>query len=545
MQKLLLVFMILGQLIVCQNVGAQNKKYKKSSSKKLIKKVFKQFESGKYEDVIKTLTNLQKRIKKGTKKSKEIQGLIHYWRGMAQAKLNDFELAERSFIKALELKYISKDIYYEYGQVLYVASKYKRARIAFKKSVKRKYKIAVSLYYIAFISQELRDYKKAVSFYNMIEKLPREESKDVLQAARMQVGDIYLKQIERQSDPFKGVEKYVIPQYKKAIKFDASSKLAADIQEKIEKLQRKYELILFKMRNGKATARPPYYMRTNILYGMNDNVTNSSEDAKESLETKDYSSSYYQAGFFARYSFYPSSVFSYAPEFSTQITNYSSTSESILPSNKYFLKGAFKMNYEHSYKKRAATFYTDIDYTSNADDADADKKFAASDNTYGITFSEELQFWKYNPSTFRLRYESVAAEEDTATNSTITLSYEQVVLLKKVTIFLMNSYGMTTFAEVEAETSNTNTLTSRVDLIFPTFYKLFNPTIYASMTNTSYVEDDDRGTPSLTSFGFNLNRPVGKHLYLTMDYGINSQSADQDSDVYKSQLVTLNLDLIY
>ena len=59
---------------------------------------------------------------------------------MAYSRLNDFENAEINLSKAIKSKYITKDIYYEYGQVLYVSDKYKKARVAFKRSFKKKYK---------------------------------------------------------------------------------------------------------------------------------------------------------------------------------------------------------------------------------------------------------------------------------------------------------------------------------------------------------------------------------------------------------------------
>ncbi len=540
MLRIFLILFLSQIFLISSSLGES----KRINTKVLISKVYDLFNAGEYEKVSKTLILIENRVKnKNSKKAKEVLGLVSYWKAMALSRMNEFEEAEKNFIKALDVGYFSKDIYYEYGQVLYVSNKYRRARVAFKKSVKAKYKMGVSLYYIAFISQELKDYKKAVGFYNMIERLPEEEKQEVVQAARMQIGDIYLMQVEKQRDPFKQVEKYVIPQYENALSYDKKSALASKIKEKIENLQRKYELILFKMRNGKPTARPPHYFRANVLYGINDNVTAIDEDSKSSLDEEDYSSSYYQAGFFSRYSFYPNSSFSYAPEVSGQLTQYSSDSENILPYNAYYLKTALKMNYEHLYKKLPATFYIDIDYTYNADDADADESFAAADNTYGITFSEELQIWANNPSTFRFRYESVAAEEETDTNSSMTLSYEQVLLLSKVTLFFSNSYAITEYPD--SESSNTTSLTNRVDAIFPTFYKLFNPTLYLSHTLTEYTEDTDRGTPSLITYGMNLNRPVGKNLYLTVDASMASQTADEDTDNYNQNLITLNLDYIY
>lgn len=515
----------------------------KMKSKALIVKVFELFENGKYESAVEALDILQKRINTASKKSQKVQGLIYYWKAMSYARMSDFEEAEKYFIQALELKYFTDNIYYEYGQVLYVANKYKRARIAFKKSVKANYKKAVSLYYIAFISQELKDYKKAVTFYNMIESTDADDRKDVIQAARMQVGDIYLKQIERQRDPFKGVEKYVIPQYKKALNWDEDSRLAEDIRLKIRDLQRKYELVLFRMRNGRPTAQPPYYVRANLLYGQNDNVTRTDETTKASLEKKDYSSPYYQAGFFGRYSFYPNSAFSYAPELDINYTKYTSDSTSILPFNTYYVKAALKMNYEHTYKNQPATTYIDFDYKYTADDADADEKFAESLKTYGVQISEQIPLWTGNPTTFRLRYEKNTAVEETASFNSLAFNLEQIMFVGRTTLYWFNSYTVSNYAE--AETSNSNVLTSRMDFIFPTFFNLFNPTLYASMTSSNYVNDSDKGTPSLTTYGINLNRPLGKHYYLTLDYSMASQTADLDADNYKQNVITLNLDYIY
>lgn len=510
---------------------------KKLKVKDIVTKVYSDFDAGNYDKTIATLSRFEKRLKKNSEKSKKMLGLIYYWKGMSYIKLNDYEMAEKSFIKSLDLGHRTKDIYYEYGQVLYVASKYKRARVAFKKSIKVKYKVGVSLYYIAFISQELRDYKKAVSFYRMIEKLPEKEKKDVVQAARMQTGDIYLKQIERQQDAFRGVEKYVIPQYEKALSYDEKSALADEIRKKIEALQRKYELILFRMRNGKMTARPPYYIRANMLYGSNNNATSTTEAE---------AGTYLNTGLFSRYSFYPNSSFSYSPEFSASYTKYNETQDTVAVLSTYSYTGSVIVNYEHSYNKRPATFFVDFDYTYNASfDTDEDS-FTASDNTSAVTFSEEIQLWKNNPSTFRFRYTSVAAQVDTSSTLSTAFVWEQVINYGKITFFLYNDYTLKTFNESSAETGNTNTLTNRVDVIFPTFYNLFNPILYVSNTATSYDKDDSRGTPNLTAYGINLNRPVAKNLYLTMDYSISGQKADgTDSDEFNSQLLTINLDLIY
>ena len=529
-------------LIVSMNLSAAENKTK---TKQVFQRIFNLFQDAKYDDVISSLNLIEKKLEQSSKKITELESLVFYWKAMSYSRLNDYELAEDYFEKALTNKYITDDIFYEYGQVLYVSEKLQKARIAFKKSVQKKFKMAVSLYYIASISQELKHYKKAVSFYNMIEKIPKEESLEVLQAARAQIADIYLIKIEKQSDAFSGIKNYVIPQYEKAIKVNESSKLAETLRDKITELQRRYEIILFKMRNGRPTARPPHYIRANFLYGVNDNVTTISNDEKKSQNAEDYSSAYYTTGVFARYSIYPNSVFSYSPEFSTSVTKYLGDSESLLPYNTYYIKGALKTNFEHMYNNAPATLYFDLDYTYNADDSDADKSFAFATEVYGMTISEELQLFENNPSTFRFNYAMTSAEDESASFKTYGFSYEQLILFKKITLFWYNNLSFSKYDDSASNSLDVNALISRIDFIFPTFYNLFNPTVFYSSTSSNYINDSDKGILALSSIGMNINRPISKKWYLTLEYSQSTQVADQDADNYNQSLFSLNLDYIY
>lgn len=553
LMALVLIFLFSSTVLFAEDKPIPKKSSKSMKRKSRLRKsgikfqkVFTYFEKGEYQKVITVLKRIEKKIKlKPTKSKNKLTGLLYYWRGMAYSRLNDFENAEINLAKAIRLKYITKDIYYEYGQVLYVSDKYKKARVAFKRSFKKKYKRGVSLYYIAYISQELKDHKKAVSFYAMIEKLPKHEKSEVLQAARMQIADIYLNKVEKLPNSFKEVEKYVIPQYQKALIFDDTTTLAEQIRVKIEELQRKYELVLFRMRNGRPTSRPPYYLRANFLYGINDNVTTKSDDDKTSLEEDEYASHYYTTGVFGRYSFYPNSTYSYSPEFGATMTKYSSEKDTIKALNSYSLSSSLKINYEHLYKNRPATFYIDFSYSYNADYAESGDSFSFTDTEVSMTLSEELQFWRDKPSTFRFDYSITSAEITTSSFNSIGFTYEQVYPIGRTTLFFTNSYDINTYEEASSESLNTTVMTTRIDSIFPTFYGLFNPTLYFSFSNTDFVEDADTGVKSLTSYGINLNRPLSRKTYLTVDINQTSQSASTDTDNYSQQVITFNIDYIY
>lgn len=512
-------------------------------STKVIEAIFKMYDSGKYDEAISGLDRVQNNITVHLKNRKDIQGLIYYWKGLCNIKLNEFEKANGFIEKAIENKFITDDIFYEHGQSLYALDKLKKARIAFKKSVRKKYKMAVSLYYIAYISQQLKDYKKAVAFYNAIEKLDDKEKADVLQAARMQVADIYLKQVEKMPNTFRSVEKYVVPQYEKALAVDKKSKLADDIREKIRTVQKRYNLLLFKMRNGVPTVEPRHFLKLNYLYGTNNNVNALDADSLDGLEAEDYSASYYNTGLYGRYTIYPNNSYSVSPELSIDYTKFISDSAYIKPNNTLTYKAGLQINYEHIYKETPATFYINLDYAINEDDADADNTLAKTSTTTSFTFSEGIQIWAGNPSTFRYKFSSTTAEEETESSTTNSLIWEQLINRGSQTFFFYTAFDMTSYAE--AETSNNNGITLRVDWILPTLWGVINPNFFVSDKMTNYIENTDKGITSLISYGVSLNRPISQKWYMTFDYVMDSQSGKEDSDIYTANKMSLNLDYIY
>lgn len=513
------------------------------NTKGVIASIFKMYDRGEYQKAISGLDKIQTNVVDHVKNRKDIQGLVFYWKGLCYIKLNEFEQANSFLEKAIEFKFNTSDLYYEYAQSLYALDKLKKARIAFKKSVKKKYKVAVSLYYIAYISQQLKDFKKAVVFYNAIDKLPDEDKKDVIQAARMQVADIYLKQVEKMPNTFRSVQKYVIPQYKKALKWDENSKLADDIREKIVKVQKRYDLLLFKMRNGVPTADPRYFIKMNTLYGTNSNVTQVDGNTLSTLEATDYSSAYYTAGAYARYSFYPNSTYSISPEIDINYTKYLSDSDSIKPSNNLNYRAGIQMNYEHIYNNAPATFYLNLDYIQNEDDSDADDKIEKESTTTAVTFSEGVQVFKGHPSTFRYKFSSTEAVLTANSSITHSLIWEQLINRGNQSFFIYSAYDISRFGETE--TNNTNAFTVRGDWILPTLWGAINPNLFLSNRLTNYIEDADRGVTSLMSYGLSLNRPISSKWYMTFDYVQDAQTADQDSDNFSATKMSLNLDYIY
>lgn len=507
---------------------------KPKSAQKPLELIYSEYKQGNYEIALDELNKIS---------TENIEGLVHYWKGLCLLRMNEFDPGIEELEKAIASGYKTSDLFYEYGQALYTSLKLKKARVAFKKSILEKYKMAVSMYYIASISQELGDYKTAATFYNGIERLPMSEKKDVVQAARMQLGDIYLNQIKSQNSSTASIEKYVLPQYRKALEWDEEGPLASEIRAKIETIERRYDLVLFQLRNGRPTVRPPYFLKANLKYSMNDNVNALDEDTKSSLSSEQYAATSSDVGAYGRYTFYPNSAFSVTPQFNFNYTRYLSEEALITQNDNYHATATLQTAYEHSYNSAPATLYLNIDYTYSADDFDQDEQVEKASTALGFTLSEELRIWKNNPSIFRIKHKETTAVEEGGDFSSTGGVFEQGLIVGNSMLYLYSAYEMNRYADLEI--SNNDSMTFRVDALLPDYKGLFNTNLYASTSEADYIEDADRGATRITTYGVNLNRPFGKHYFAYIDFGLSSQTGARDSDNYGQQILALNLDYIF
>ena len=191
--------------VICLSVNAQDTSVEITGADKnaLFKEAANLFQQGKYRATVTELTAVEAKLRETNKATKAQKGLVSYWKAICYNKIQDFQEAIAHFDKALQSDFVPEDLHYEFGQALFAADKLADARIQFRESLNKKFKRGVSLYYIAYISKELGEKKKAVSFYKAIDKLDSEESKEVKQAAEMQIADIYLEQVEKHPDAFK------------------------------------------------------------------------------------------------------------------------------------------------------------------------------------------------------------------------------------------------------------------------------------------------------------------------------------------------------
>ena len=474
-------------------------------------------------------------------KSLNRDGYISYKRGSSLLELNLFIEAKRFLLDAVKKNNLEKDIFYKLGQIYFALEKYKKSRIYFKKSIQRRYEVAVSLYYIGFSSSKLKDYKTAVKIYNTIEKLPLEQKKDVIQAARLQIADIYYNQVKQKAGIFSSMRDYVIPQYEKALDWDRESILANDIRQKIREIEQRYEIVLYRMRNGRPTAIPRYFLKGGFNLGYADNVNFLSDAQKESLESEKVSSPFVGTSLFARYSLYPNSRFSASPELGLDYRKYINSNSEISANDEVSLNFGTFFTFEHFLFDEASTTSLRINYNLRTLDSENDSSFSDQENYFTATLSEEFQYFKNNPTVLRFSHTTLKSEIDSKNSSTNSLILEQLVNFKSFSYYLFTSYDLIRYTSNDSFDSNN--ITIRNDFLFYSFLDFINLGPYFSYRMSDNF-NSSKGNTSILTFGVNINRPIAKKVYLNLDVLTESQSNDPSTD-YTNNRLFMSVDYIY
>lgn len=507
----------------------------------LFKKASADYTEGKYQSVIDELKMVEVRLLgKATKDSNKL-GLVYYWLGVCYSRIQEFPLAIKSFDDALKVNYSPLDLNYEYGQALFAADKLSEARIQFRESLKKKFKRGVSLYYIAFISKELNEKKKAVTFFKAIEKLDAEEAAEVRQAAEFQIADIYLEQVEKHPDAFSAVENYVIPQYQKALEVDKNSSLAPQIKEKIVGLQKKYDLILFKLRNGRPTIIPPYFLRAALEAGVDSNVIFA--PTENQVSESERQSPFVKSDFLGRYTFYIRDYMSVAPEFRFNYTRYLNRKPEIYRNDNYLLAPALRTAFEHRLWKKPASVLLDYDYNEARRDINSEEKLDFSSRSHSVMLGERFNYFNAGESIIRIRkryFESFDSSQDSESSS---LSFEQIQSLGANTMLYMVDYTAT---RVETDVFDTNSMTFRADLIMGRVKDWFTPSFGLGLTLSDPINDSVRGTEVKWNPSLRLVKTFKDNIRGTFraEYDQND-SKDKENFAYKKYVTAFELEYLF
>lgn len=508
----------------------------------LFKKASTLFAQGKYLTTIEELTRIEEGLLKDKNASHSTLGLVYYWKAMTYNRLQEYPAAITNFDKSLGHEYSPLDLNYEYGQALYASEKMEEARLQFIESLNKKFKRGVSLYYIAFISKELGDIEKALIFFQAVGKLEKEEAAEVEQAAEMQIGDIYLEQVESDKDAFKGVEKHVIPQYQRAYEVNEESPLAPQIKEKIVNLQRKYELILFNLRNGRPTLNPPYFFRASQEVGNDTNVTFSPTET--TIAKSKQASPFSKTDFIGRYTLYLKNFMSFAPEVRMNNMYYFNRIPEIYRNDNRLLAPAFRTAYEHTLWSKPASILLDYEFSYAERDVNAKEDLEFSSRTNTFMLGERFNFFASGETILRLRHRQFDSYSSASNSKTTSFVLEQIKSLQSNTLIIYFSYDRT---RVVNEIFDTNAMTLRTDLIMARVKDWFTPSVGLSLTRTDPINNSDtRGQELLINPSTRITKTFGKSLRGNLKYEYQKNNSEDTANfAYKKQLYSLEFEYLF
>ena len=505
------LFLAVSTLAFGQEVSNEIKSASKNNN---YNKASRLFAEGKYLSTIEELNDLEKYLIALKQAPKATIGFINYWKGIVANRIPDYALAIDSFKITLQNGYNPIDLPYEYGQALFASEKLLEAREQFSESYKKEYKRGVSLYYAGFISKELGESKEAIEFFQKIETLPTSEYQEIAQASQMQLGDLYLEEVEKAPDAFRSMEKKVIPQYEKALSVNEESALAPKIKEKIIAIQRKYELVLFNLRNGRPTINPPYFLRISEEVAYDTNVTFS--PSASTIAKSHQGSLYSKTDFLGRYTFYVKNFISIAPEFRFNYTRYLNRVSEIYTFDNTLVAPAVRTAHEHSLWNKPAAFLFDFDWNEAKRDIEAEKELIFSSNSKTFMFGERFNIFSWGESILRVRQRQFASYLPASNSKTTSLVYEQIKTMKENTLLFYTSFDKVRGVN---KLFDTNAITFRTDLILPRYREWFTPSFGLSLTTTDPINDRiARGRELLINPSTRLSKTFAKRWRANFKY---------------------------
>lgn len=506
---------------------------------KLFQKAVSLYGQGKYQATVEELDRLKKEV---SSKNTKTLSFIAYWKGMSLNRLQEFDLAAIQFQSSLDFGYIPLDLHYELGQAYFALEKFYFAKIHFNESFKRDFKKGTCLYYLGYLSHELGDDQDAKAYYLLIRRLNDQDAGETRQAAELQISDIELAQAEKQPAVFNVIKDQVIPQYERALRVNETSNLAPKIKEKIINLQRKYELVLFQLRNGRAALIPPYFLRAAQEFGYDTNVTFTPTET--TIASSKQGSGFSKSEVLGRYTFYYKNFFSIAPETRLNYTRYTNRIPEIFRNDNYFLAPAIRSAYEHTLFGNAASILLDYDFNYAQRDVQATETLDFSSSAHLFMLGERFKFFSVGETVVRLKERQFKSYIPLSNSKTLSLVVEQTVGLKNSTLLLYSGLDRT---RVNREAFDSNALTMRVDWLLPSYRDWFNPSVAMGLTLTDPINDrSNRGMEKNISPGLKFSRALGKGFRLNsrLEHQRNI-SKDRKNFYYKRNIGGIELEYIF
>ena len=526
-------------LVLSQGITAQ--------TPNILANAFKQFRLGSYREALKILKQV-----KGDNKTLSTR---FYLEGLCHNRLQSYNLAVSSFQKALPLGHLAEDFHYEYGQALYANNALEKARDMFRASYKLPYKAEHSLYYMAYISQLLEQYRMAISAYKRLVSEVGSD-KNLLQAAYFQWGESGMamlgpnisanqKEKDKKINPQvqKIVHRRVLPLFRKAISIDPKSSLAGDINKRIAIVQKHYRLDPNLMRNGRYLPEKRWNVEFSQEVLHDSNITFTAEQAQVPEISKEDSfvfESSLRTSYVGRFR----DFLVITPELELRKSIHSEREKpKVYKNDSHSIDLGIENSFEHFLFGRPSSFLLEWDYQNNARDRNEQKDVSKYAQAHTLSFGEKFQFFNFGKTTFKLKYKDYETYHDPDNdNKTYSLSLNQIgyILSGKIWSFFFQTDLIDNYNN---DAYSTNSYLVRGDYIHTNlfFQTNLNLALTVALTDTKQ-QKSTRGTEKRYSPSLTFSRRIGKNFSLSASFEYTKNiSKDKENYQYSKNVAGMEL----
>lgn len=501
----------------------------------VLKVYFQLFDQGKYTALIEQLDKVEV--------APALLGKKYYLLAKAHSRLQEYDVANKLFKSSIDQKFEEDDFYYEYGQSLFAANELKSAQIAFIRSYRKNFKQASSLYYVGHIYQILEEYKDALEFYLTVSVNDRADDK-ILQIAHFQVAEIEyqeaLKSQMAKAELTKLVDKSIVPRLQKAYRLDRSGQLGLEIKTKISTLMSDYKLDPDLLVSGRRISLKRYNAYVAQRFKYDDNVSLVSEENNVSQSLKP--SFIYESEAFAKYDFIVNKKYIISPEARFNFIQYSDQQNAdVYQNNSYGFYYNLRTKTEHQVKEKPASFLADLEYSKTNRDWKKTHTREPYASSFNVVLGEQLSYFSRGDSSFKFKYKNFSGINQLINNHTLTFSGDQTLFLpyQQLVVFLIEYNRVDNYNNV---TSNTNTLTGRVDYLALEIFPKYNLGLAMTVVMTDTLEQKDlRGTEITLNPSFDISKEINENLQASFNFDYSKNSSKLPEYSYKKKVFSTEL----
>ncbi len=496
----------------------------------------KYFKTGSYQDAYNEFSTI-----KGSDKERAV---AQYLSGLSLNRLQRYDQSISHFEKALALKNDSKDLYYELGQAQYANNDLEKARKSFARSYKKAHKSAMSLYYVAHISQILEDHKRAKNYYLKVLKIEKRDKK-LRQVARFQLSESLLGLAEKRKNVPKMVDKYVLPQMRKAFRTDTTTPLALDIKNRITELERRYNLDPNFMKNGRVLPAKRWTLSANQSMSYDSNITLSTEETSTQATQAD--SFIHNTRFNANYmaSFFHRWVMTTGLSLTNTIHG-ERDNTTVYQNDGYGHGASLNNSFEHTaFKQKASLIFNyGYDYSEQDHLAQKDRKFYSYSHT--VTLGEKFQLFKWGPTSIKFKWKDYNNHNIDSDSRSKSFIVDQIVMRpnRHIIVFFFQADYVDVFNNT---TSSTDSYLFRSDYIISNIWPSYSLNLAMSVILLDTKEQSlTRGTEKTFNPSISLTKKINKNLKVTGSYNYTKNtSLDEDTYAYTKHVTALKLNLAF